>query len=802
MTSRLPATPSASGRRKSAIPGIGTPGPTQAPTRTPMRRSSLAPPLPSSEPRVGTSVEFELSAGETMTGTLRFIGGVEGKAGVWAGVELDDDFAGRGKNDGSVQGTQYFACPPQCGLFLPVAKVRAVRHPPLKVSDLMPAPTSTTRTPRRSLSPTKQPSLSASTPRMPRSTGPLGMPTPTPRRSLGPSTPRLSARPPSRQELPPQVPPIPLAYGLARSVTPSSATTGRMTPARRRTSLATTTASDLPPRSTTPSLRSSSRQSFASSISRQSVSRQSHRADERSFSRQSHRGGADRDGDENELELKQLLDASERLGREMEDRLAEKSRRIKQLEAELAQRADADVTPSEETTPATDPAQTDRIATLEAELAAQLQASQKLKLEAKHKSAAMEAQVESLRERLDAATQEHLQERDQLRSEVDKLRTAGQALCETYEEKIAEIELARLEAVDLVESLQAQLQQQPTTPPVINDTTTTAATIDAETARAEVEHLRSKVGSLEDQLEQVRHQLEQEVGDTRERRARHQEVEAALKEQIRSLKETVDSSNEAEKRAHARIKELQAALAESQSTLEAERSELEGLRRQEDDSTTSALADDLQRAQRDLATSKSELERAERESHQLGELVTRLRQDLRHAEAEIQRLAQPHPSTRNEVNELRIIVDSLTAENKELHDRRGAERTTNQDDDLRKQLEDVQRKSALEIKALKEEITELESLVESQIYNNNDDDKPTNGGSADSDPRRKCEMCGEAGHDLASCPDLTPSDDLVASTLPPHSMPMNGRTDSQEWCDDCEEFGHALENCPLANEIF
>lgn len=55
-------------------------------------------------------------------------------------------------------------------------------------------------------------------------------------------------------------------------------------------------------------------------------------------------------------------------------------------------------------------------------------------------------------------------------------------------------------------------------------------------------------------------------------------------------------------------------------------------------------------------------------------------------------------------------------------------------------------------------------------------------------------------------------------------MPMNGRTDSQEWCDDCEgararvvwsplmrvrgltlspaEFGHALENCPLANEIF
>lgn len=740
-----------------------------------------------------------------MTGTLRFIGGVEGKAGTWAGVELDDEFAGRGKNDGSVQGTQYFACPPQCGLFLPVAKVRPVRrNPPLKVSDLMPAPASTTRTPRRSLSPTKQPSLSASTPRMPRpSAAHAGMPTPTPRRSLGPSTPRLSARPPSRQEVPPQVPPIPLAYGLARSVTPSSAT-GRMTPARRRTSLATTTASDLPPRSTTPSLRSSSRQSFASSISRQSVSRQSHRADERSFSRQSHRGGDDdtpRRNDENELELKQLLDASERLGREMEDRLVEKSRRIKQLEADLAQRLE---TPAEPPAPVADSTQADRIATLEAELTAQLEASQKLKLEAKHKSAAMEAQVESLRERLDAASQEHTRERDQLRSEVDKLRTAGQALCETYEEKIAEIELARLEAVDLVESLQGQLQARPksATPDLAPTTTpTTAATIDAETARAQVEHLRSKVALLEDQLEQVRHQLEQEVGDARERRARHQEVEAALKEQIRSLKETVDSSNKAEKRAHARIKELQAALAESQSTLEAERSELEGLR--QDDSTTSALADDLQRAQCDLATSKSELERAERESHQLGELVTRLRQDLRHAEAEIQCLAQQpqgqSSSAQNEVNELRIIVDSLTAENKELHDRRGTDPTTNQEADLRKQLEDVQRKSALEIKALKEEISELESLVESQIYNNNDD-KPANG-SADSAPR-KCEMCGEAGHDLTACPDLTPTDDLVASTSPPLSMPMNGRTDSQEWCDDCEEFGHALENCPLANEIF
>jgi CAP-Gly domain-containing linker protein 1 len=39
-----------------------------------------------------------------MEGTLQFMGEIEGKSGVWAGVELAPGFAGRGKNDGSVNG--------------------------------------------------------------------------------------------------------------------------------------------------------------------------------------------------------------------------------------------------------------------------------------------------------------------------------------------------------------------------------------------------------------------------------------------------------------------------------------------------------------------------------------------------------------------------------------------------------------------------------------------------------------------------------------------------------------------------
>lgn len=37
-------------------------------------------------------------------GIVRYIGGIEGKEGTFAGVELNPGFAGKGKNDGSVDG--------------------------------------------------------------------------------------------------------------------------------------------------------------------------------------------------------------------------------------------------------------------------------------------------------------------------------------------------------------------------------------------------------------------------------------------------------------------------------------------------------------------------------------------------------------------------------------------------------------------------------------------------------------------------------------------------------------------------
>ncbi|KAF8844266.1 hypothetical protein BDN67DRAFT_963002 [Paxillus ammoniavirescens] len=58
-------------------------------------------------------------------GILRYLGEIDGKPGLWAGVELSGGFSGKGKNDGSVNGRRYFTCPSNCGVFVAATKLSA-----------------------------------------------------------------------------------------------------------------------------------------------------------------------------------------------------------------------------------------------------------------------------------------------------------------------------------------------------------------------------------------------------------------------------------------------------------------------------------------------------------------------------------------------------------------------------------------------------------------------------------------------------------------------------------------------------
>lgn len=72
----------------------------------------------------GTS---DLEVGDAVTvpgdmyGIVKFVGAVRGKSGKFVGVELDREFAARGKNDGDVDGVNYFHTSiPGAGIFLPI----------------------------------------------------------------------------------------------------------------------------------------------------------------------------------------------------------------------------------------------------------------------------------------------------------------------------------------------------------------------------------------------------------------------------------------------------------------------------------------------------------------------------------------------------------------------------------------------------------------------------------------------------------------------------------------------------------
>ena len=69
---------------------------------------------------IGDLVRLE---GSDLVGVLRYSGPVHGRSGTFAGLELIGDSAGRGKNDGTVDGIQYFATAPLNGVFGPLARV-------------------------------------------------------------------------------------------------------------------------------------------------------------------------------------------------------------------------------------------------------------------------------------------------------------------------------------------------------------------------------------------------------------------------------------------------------------------------------------------------------------------------------------------------------------------------------------------------------------------------------------------------------------------------------------------------------
>lgn len=317
-------------------------------------------------------------------------------------------------------------------------------------------------------------------------------------------------------------------------------------------------------RPTTPSFRSQSRQSFASSVSRQSY-RSTLEEDAIDDLKQQLAEGRER-----EAEIRGLLQGSESLGREMEDKLADKDRKLKDAQERLAV-LDREREREKEREAARLAGADDeekgalRLVELETRVeelllaeATAKAATDRLTREWETKCAAREGENESLRERMAAAAKAAEEERADLSQQLEQLRSAGQALCETYEERIADIELGRLESAELAETLQDELDRLKGTKtngdrPASHASpsarlgqsvsrTSAADVIDAESAKAELDHLRTKYNALEEQFEDTREHLETEIEDAKRRRVKTNETEAMLKKEITLLKATIGTS--------------------------------------------------------------------------------------------------------------------------------------------------------------------------------------------------------------------------------------------------------------------
>ncbi|KAL4078456.1 hypothetical protein V8B97DRAFT_2021512 [Scleroderma yunnanense] len=202
---------------------------------------------------------------------------------------------------------------------------------------------------------------------------------------------------------------------------------------------------------------------------------------------------------------------------------------------------------------------------------------------AEHESDALlkakNAEIALLEGRLEKLSTELDMERKELGAQIEELRQAGQETIALYEERLSAADGTRYDLEDRIVALEEQVKKA-TTPlsTGVGSQRATAAEIDNETLREQVQHLQKKLSTVEDILEDVRAASEREEAAMREKIKRFKEKEDAMRSELNEGRKTVEQVAKAEALAKTRIEEVEEALRESTLALEDARAEIEALR--------------------------------------------------------------------------------------------------------------------------------------------------------------------------------------------------------------------------------
>ncbi|WFD36519.1 hypothetical protein MCUN1_003402 [Malassezia cuniculi] len=557
---------------------------------------------------IGDLVRLE---GSDLVGVLRYTGAVHGRTGTYAGLELIGDSTGRGKNDGTIDGVQYFATTPLNGIFGPLSRV-------IPISDARPQ--SATARPRSALS---RSSSRADTHDRPPSA--IGRPP-----SSVARPPSSIARPPSRGNATPTRP------TSARAMRPPSTPNTHMetrprTMPRRSIAVPTSTPGRRPAspekRSTTPVRRppSSHRGHLASSMDERVMYNDAFSSGQRTTPKAalSHKelleqmdlapksetklpdaspelAALDADADVDALDdvsvdagsgagsgagAHGLFDAQERqreLDKEALDalrlELADERRRRRdaaQREAALAANAaDAEkrATQAEEASAAFE----QKAAALEKEktestsrihdLEAALEAASLRSDPAPSDESGVAGELAQLHAKIEQMIAAWNRERAELTGRIDDLTNAGRETINVYEAQLA----AGVAEQDALKARIAELEARDP-----------GAGIDAASAQEHAEHaahLQRKVERLEEELMEARTRVEAYSSAEKRDTVARAGVEERLRAEVLKLQTQLRAAEDRVEESSARADALQVALDESSAALERERAELESLR--------------------------------------------------------------------------------------------------------------------------------------------------------------------------------------------------------------------------------